>query len=306
MLLFAALLSRRTAPYYTSHEASDERRRDPGGHALVLPASPSASGPVLEAEAGGKLYVAVSGRPRGGPGQRDEEPAASRFGRRRNRRWSISRSKGGRAASGGARSRVVDLSPAGKLLLRLQRRRRTLTWSTSRPAALGAHGVRSAPSPRVSRSLRTGGRSTSPARGGRVTVDRREAHPAGPAGGRRLWPRAVAFTPDGARAFVSASRVQRSSDSTRATSPPDRPHSIRRQGRQAHGLAMSGDGSRLFVSTGRGGRVSVDVKPARVPDLPTGWVAAVGGGVSPAGDACTRPMDFRTTSPSIDLQSGRI
>jgi len=205
MLLFAALLLAVPHRVYTSNEASDDVAVIEDD-ALVarIPVGKRPRG--LKLGPGGKLYVAVSGSPRGGPGQRDEDlPPADRAQDGiavvdlASEKWS--------GGFRGARSRIVRPEPGRQAALRLQRGRRGPERGRHRSRQRGAHGE-GRREPEASRSRPDGRRSTSQRGERRSGRDRRqELHPAGPAGGRRP-PAGVAFTPDGARAFVSAERVR--------------------------------------------------------------------------------------------------
>ena len=121
-------------------------------------------------------------------------------------------------------------------------------------------------------------------------------------------PRAVAFTPDGARAFVSAEQGAAVDVIDARTHRRTGRIPIAGKGVKPMGLAMSRDGSRLFVSTGRGGSVAcVDVKALRVLQTfeavgPRPWGLAL----SPAGDRLYTANGPSDDVSVIDLQSGRI
>ena len=121
-------------------------------------------------------------------------------------------------------------------------------------------------------------------------------------------PRAVAFTPDGARAFVSAEQgasVDVIDARTRLRTGRIR---IEGKGAKPMGLAMSRDGSELFVSTGRGGSVArIDVHGQRVSKTFDAVGARPWGiALSPAGDRLYTANGPSDDVAVIDPRSGKV
>jgi YVTN family beta-propeller protein len=264
MLLLAAVLLAAPHRVYVSNEVSDDVAVIEND-ALLARIAVGKRPRGMKIGPGGKLYVAVSGSPRSGPGQdeRDLPPP--------------DRAQDGIAVVDLALGRVVgrlpggpdpesfDLSPDGKLLY----------VSNEDAATLSVVDIAAG---RVVRAVKVGaqpeGVTVSPdgktiyvtsEEDGRVDVIdvQRFQVLARPAVAPR--PRAIAFTPDGARAFVSAEQGAAVDVIDARTHKHAGRIAVPGTGAKPMGLAMSRDGSRLFVSTGRGGSVvCVDVPALRV------------------------------------------
>src|SRR5947208_548428 len=115
MLLLAALLLAAPHRVYTSNEASDDVAVIEDD-ALVarIPVGKRPRG--LKLGPGGKLYVAVSGSPRGGPGQRDEDLPPADRAQDGIAVVDLALGKVVGRLPGGPDPESFDLSPDGKLL----------------------------------------------------------------------------------------------------------------------------------------------------------------------------------------------
>jgi YVTN family beta-propeller protein len=256
----------------------------------------------------GRLYVAVSGSPRAGPGMRDEDlppPDRAQDG------IAVVDLAHGNALTrlpGGPDPESFDLSRDGKLLF----------VSNEDASALSVVEIATA---RILATVKVGaqpeGVTVSPD-GALVYVTSEEDSEvdvvdaiswklvARPKTAAR--PRAVVFTPDGSRAFVSAEQGA-------AVDVIDARRHIRSgsvhiggAGTKPMGLAMTRDGSRLFVSTGRGGSVAlIDVAAARLLRTFERIGARPWGlGLSPEGDKLYSANGPSNDVSVIDVGSGRV
>ncbi|MCA1828734.1 MAG: quinoprotein dehydrogenase-associated putative ABC transporter substrate-binding protein [Myxococcales bacterium] len=253
----------------------------------------------------GKLYVAVSGSPRAGPGVRDEDLPPPDRGQDGIAVVDLGHANAVTRLPGGPDPESFDLSRDGRLLF----------VSNEDASALSVVEIATA---RVLASVKVGaqpeGVTVSPD-GKLVYVTSEEDGEIDVVDASRFTllarpqvaprPRAVAFTPDGARAFVTAEQGA-------AVDVIDaRRH--QRVGRIAvagkpMGLAMSRDGSRVWVSTGRGGSVAViDAATDRVlRTFEKVGARPWGLGLSPQGDRLYSANGPSDDVSVIDAESGRI
>src|SRR5256886_2278706 len=246
MLLLAALLLAAPHRVCASNEASDDVAviQD---DALVARIAVGKRPRGLKLGPGGKLYVAVSGSPRGGPGQRDEDlPPPDR---KEDGIAVVDLALGKTVARlpGGPDPESFDLTPDGRLLF----------VSNEDAAALSVVDIAAA---RIVRTVKVGAQPE----GVTVAPDGKTVYVTSEEDGRvdvidtrsfkvlarpevAARPRAIAFTPDGTRAFVSAEQgaavdvidarsLRRGVNVRHARVRPVR--HPRRRGRQLHGGAV--------------------------------------------------------------------
>ena len=246
----------------------------------------------------GRLYVAVSGSPRAGPGMRDEDlPPPDR------------------AQDGIA---VVDLT-RGNAVTRLPGGPDPESFDLSRDAS--ALSVVEIATARILATVKVGAQPE----GVTVSPDGTLVYVTSEEDGEVdvvdaiSWkllartktaarPRAVVFTPDGSRAFVSAEQgAAVDIIDARRHIRAGRVH-IGGSGTKPMGLAMTRDGSRLFVSTGRGGSVAlIDVATARVLRTFERIGARPWGlGLSPEGHKLYSANGPSNDVSVIDIESGRV
>src|SRR5205085_1429183 len=264
MLLLAALLLASPHRVYVSNEASDDVAVIENDAVVArIPVGKRPRG--IRLGPGGKLYVAVSGSPRAGPGQREEDLPPPDRAQDGIAVVDLARGAAVGRLPGGPDPESFDLSPDGRFLY----------VSNEDAAALSVVDIEAA---RIVRTVKVGaqpeGVTVSPdGRAIYVTSEENNEIDVVDAATFRLLarpavaarPRAVVFTPDGKRAFVSAEQggaVDVIDTRTRRRTGRIR---IEGQGAKPMGLAMSRDGARLYVSTGRGGAVAcIDVRAAKV------------------------------------------
>jgi YVTN family beta-propeller protein len=256
----------------------------------------------------GKLYVAVSGSPRGGPNVREQDlppPDRAQDG------IAVIDLLHGNAVSrlpGGPDPESFDISRDGKLLF----------VSNEDAAALSVVDIAAG---KVLASVPVGGEPE----GVKVSPDGTKVYVTSEEDGEvdivdsASWkvlarpkvaarPRGVVFTGDGARAFVSAEQgAAVDVIDTRTHKRTDR-IAIQGAGVKPMGLALSHDGKRLFVSLGRAGSVAlVDVASLRVlRTFPSVGARIWGLGLSPAGDELYSANGPSNDVSVIDPETGKV
>jgi quinoprotein dehydrogenase-associated probable ABC transporter substrate-binding protein len=252
----------------------------------------------------GRLYVAVSGSPRGGPGVRDEDlppPDRAQDGIAvvDLAHMSVSR------LPGGPDPEAFDLSKDGKLLF----------VSNEDASALSVVDVAAG---KIVDSVKLGAQPE----GVTVSPDGKLVYVTSEEDGEvdvvdalafRLLaraqtaprPRAVAFTPDGAKAFVTAE--QGAAVDVIDVAKHERVGSVKVAGKPM-GLAIAKDGSRLWASTGRGGTVAlIDTATAKVLRTFEKIGARPWGlGLSPEGDKLYSANGPSDDVSVIDAATGRV
>ena len=253
MVILAALLLASPYRVYVSNEASDDVAVIENDAVVArIPVGKRPRG--IRLGPGGKLYVAVSGSPRGGPGQRDEDLPPPDRAQDGIAVVDLARGVAVGRLPGGPDPESFDLSPDGRFLY----------ISNEDAAALSVVDI---PAGRIVRTVKVGAQPegvTVAPDGRAIYVTSEEDNEvdiidaltfkllARPAVAAR--PRAVAFARDGKRAFVSAeqgaavdvidARTHRRSGRIRIEGPGAKPM----------GLAMAPDGS-LYVADDTKGKV---------------------------------------------------